>query len=137
VVRAGSLSAVKVAAAGPARTTRYVVIGVGINIAAPNAQGLTTAPAWLRELWPIADAGQALLRLAQPLVSAVKAFEDLGFAAFQARFQSRDVLRDRAVVLSDGRSGTAHGVSESGGLLVHTAHGMTTITSSEVSARPA
>lgn len=123
--------------AGQAR--RYAVIGAGINIAAPDAAqaaGLSTAPAALRELIPGIDAGAALLRLAAPLVQTVQAFESLGFAPFQARFNARDALRDRSVQLSDGMAGSAHGVSEAGALLVHTAQGMKTVTSSEVSVRP-
>lgn len=116
--------------------SRYAVIGVGINIAAPPAQSLSTPPAWLGELLDGVDAGQALLRVAQPLVQSLKAFETFGFAPFQARFNARDALRDRAVTLSDGMSGSAHGVSESGALLVHTADGMKAVTSSEVSVRP-
>lgn len=116
---------------------RYAVIGVGINIAAPQAAGLSTAPAWLGEVLPDAKAGDILLRIADPLVRAVQAFEMLGFAPFQARFDARDALRDRAVVLSDGTQGTAHGTNEVGALLVHTAAGMNTVTSSEVSVRPA
>jgi BirA family transcriptional regulator, biotin operon repressor / biotin---[acetyl-CoA-carboxylase] ligase len=116
---------------------RYAVIGVGINIAPRPAEGLSTAPAWLRELLPGVQPGEALLRITAPLVQAIQAFETLGFAAFQARFNARDALRDRSVVLSDGTAGTAHGTSETGALLVHTAGGMNTVTSSEVSVRPA
>jgi BirA family biotin operon repressor/biotin-[acetyl-CoA-carboxylase] ligase len=116
---------------------RYAVIGIGINIAAPEAAGLSIPPAGLQELLPGMQAGAALLRVALPLVQAVQAFETLGFAPFQARFNARDALRDRAVVLSDGTTGTAHGASEAGALLVHTARGMNTVTSSEVSVRPA
>jgi len=116
---------------------RYAVIGVGINIAAPQATGLSTAPAWVREVLPEAQAGEILLRIVAPLVQAVRAFEALGFAPFRARFDARDALRDRAVVLSDGTAGTAHGTTEGGALLVHTAAGMHTVTSSEVSVRPA
>lgn len=116
---------------------RYAVIGVGINIAAPQSSGLSTAPAWVRELLPDAQAGDVLLQLAGPLVQAVQAFEALGFAPFQARFDARDLLRDRAVILSDGTAGTAHGTNDVGALLVHTAAGMNTVTSSEVSVRPA
>ncbi len=118
---------------------RYAVIGIGINIAPldpARAAGLSTPPAWLQELLPELDAPQALLRLAEPLVRTLLAFEALGFAPFQARFNARDALRDRAVDLSDGTQGTAHGVSENGALLVHTAAGMKSITSSEVSVRP-
>jgi len=66
----------------------------------------------------------------------VKAFEAFGFAPFHVRFDARDLLRDRGVTLSDGRTGTAHGTTEHGALLVHTAAGMATVTSSEVSVRP-
>lgn len=121
--------------AGAAR--RYAVIGVGINIAAPPAAGLSVPPAGLDELLPGLAAGAVLSRVAAPLVQAVQAFETFGFAPFQARFNARDVLRDRAVVLSDGTAGTAHGASEAGALLVHTAGGMKAVTSSEVSVRPA
>ena len=86
---------------------------------------------------PQTDAAQALARIAKPLVESVKAFEAFGFAPFHARFDSRDLLRDRAVVLSDGRSGTAHGTTDEGALLVHTASGMAAVTTSEVSVRPA
>jgi BirA family biotin operon repressor/biotin-[acetyl-CoA-carboxylase] ligase len=115
---------------------RYAVIGIGINVAAPQAAGLAVPPVGLRELLPEAAAGSMLLSIAAPLVQAVQAFEIFGFAPFQARFNARDALRDRAVVLGDGTTGTAHGVSETGALLVHTAGGMKSVTSSEVSVRP-
>lgn len=116
---------------------RYAVIGIGINIVPRPAAGLSTPPAWLAEVLPGVDAAGALQRLAPPLVAALLGFEAEGFRPFQARFQARDALRDRPVALSDGQAGTAHGVTEAGALLVHTAAGMQTITSSEVSVRPA
>ena len=127
------LAGILIETAPPAR---YAVIGIGINIAPLDAQGLSTAPAWLQELLPATDASQALLQVAAPLVQAVQAFETFGFQPFQARFNARDALRDRAVALSDGTAGTAHGASETGALLVHTAVGMHAVTSSEVSVRP-
>ncbi len=121
----------------PAQRDRYAVVGVGINLAPRAAAGLSTPPAWLRERLPGLDAGQALLRILPPLVQALLAFQQFGFAPFQARFNARDALRDRAVVLSDGTAGTAHGASENGALLVHTPLGMQPVTSAEVSVRPA
>ena len=119
---------------------RYAVIGVGINVAARDGAGLATPPACLHELDAGLDAPQALLRIAPALVQTVLAFGQFGFAPFQARFNARDALRDRAVRVSDGHGGvlegTAHGVGEDGALLVHTALGMKQITSSEVSVRP-
>ena len=120
-----------------ARAPRYAVIGVGINVRVPAPGSYSTPPAWLDELLPKVGAGAALLRIARPLVEAVQAFETFGYAPFRARFDARDVLRDRAVVLSDGTTGSAHGTTETGGLLVHTAAGMTAVTSAEVSVRPA
>jgi BirA family transcriptional regulator, biotin operon repressor / biotin---[acetyl-CoA-carboxylase] ligase len=128
---------IETASFGEREAQRYAVVGVGINIEAPAAAGLSTPPAGLRELLPAIDPGEALLRVAAPLVQAVSAFARVGFAPFQARFDARDALRDRPVILSDGTSGTAHGITETGALLVHTAGGMNTVTSAEVSVRPA
>ena len=128
---------IETAGSGEGETSRYAVIGVGINLIAPPSDGLSTAPAGLAELLPGFSAGEVLQRVAVPLVQAIQSFESLGFAPFQARFNARDVLRDRAVVLSDGSAGTARGVTERGALLVHTAGAMISVTSSEVSVRPA
>lgn len=122
---------------------RYVVIGIGINIRAvpldpslPASALPSVPPDGLQDLLPELDAPAALLRVIPPLVQAVHAFAQFGFAPFQARFAARDVLAGRAVQLSDGTAGTAHGAGENGALLVHTAAGMKEITSSEVSVRP-
>ncbi len=123
--------------AGGAGAPRYAVVGIGINIVPRAGDGLSTPPAALGDLWPEATAAATLVRIAPPLVAALQAFERFGFSAFQARFDARDLLRDRAVTLSDGSSGTAHGVSETGALLVHTGAGMQAVSSAEVSVRPA
>ena len=115
---------------------RYVVIGVGINIALRDAAGLSTPPAWLGEVQPDIDAGQALQQMAAPLVRAVQMFEAQGFAPFQARFNALDVLAGRAVVCSDGTMGEAQGADATGALVVRTASGLRKITSAEVSVRP-
>ncbi|MDP3354835.1 MAG: biotin--[acetyl-CoA-carboxylase] ligase [Polaromonas sp.] len=123
---------------------RYAVIGVGINVralaldAVPAAadQPAALPPAALQDILPGMDVARALQLVAAPLVQAVQAFGLFGFAPFQARFAARDALAGRAVQLSDGTQGVAHGVGENGALLVHTAAGMKEITSSEVSVRP-
>ncbi|MEO7941103.1 MAG: biotin--[acetyl-CoA-carboxylase] ligase [Burkholderiaceae bacterium] len=116
--------------------SRYVVVGVGINIAPRNAAGLSTPPACLQEVLPQVDAPAALLRVAPALLLALRQFEAQGFAPFHAAFGARDVLRDRQVQLSDGACGQACGVDERGALLVHTSGGMTRVNSAEVSVRP-
>ena len=123
-------------AADTGSAARYAVVGVGINLAPRPSAGLSTPTAALQELLPDADAAGTLQAIAEPLVRTLQAFETFGFAPFQARFNARDALRDRGVTLSDGTSGTAHGASETGALLVHTANGMHAVTSSEVSVRP-
>ncbi len=128
---------IETASFGGGGERRYAVVGIGLNIAPRPAEGLSTPPAALRELAPGTDAGTALGLIAEPLVRTLQAFEQYGFRPFQARFDARDALRDRLVTLSDGTAGTAHGVSEAGSLLVHTAAGMQAVSSSEVSVRPA
>jgi BirA family biotin operon repressor/biotin-[acetyl-CoA-carboxylase] ligase len=118
---------------------RYVVIGVGINVRAAEFAAQDTAtilPGCLQDVHRDADVASTLHRVLPPLVQTVQAFEQFGFAPFQARFASRDVLAGRQLALSDGTLGEAHGVTESGALLVHTSAGMKEITSSEVSVRP-
>jgi BirA family biotin operon repressor/biotin-[acetyl-CoA-carboxylase] ligase len=124
-----------------ARDRRVAVIGVGLNIS--GVQDDPTADvgrAGLAELDPQATAPEALLRIAPPLLRAVLAFEREGFAPWQARYAARDVLAGRRVRLLPGQAGAdegvVQGVNSQGGLLVHTAAGLLTITSGEVSVRP-
>jgi len=115
---------------------RHTVIGIGINIAPRDGAGLSTTPACLHELLPGITAPAALQQVAPALVQAVMLFEAQGFAPFRDAFAQCDVLHARQVTLSDGSRGTARGVDEAGGLLVHTSAGMQTVTSTEVSVRP-
>lgn len=121
---------------GSVGTTRYAVIGVGVNIALPEAAGLRTPPAALVEVLLGMDAPAALQRIAQPLVHAVQTFAEQGFSPLRQRFHERDYLYALEVVCSDGVSGVARGVDASGALLVHTDQGLRKINSAEVSVRP-
>lgn len=120
-----------------AGSTRYVVVGVGLNVRPQPGEGMSLPPGSLQEVEDGLDAPAALLRVAAPLVGMLQSFAAYGFAPMQPRFALRDVLQGRTVQLSDGTSGMAHGVGEDGALLVHTAGGMLPITSSEISVRPA
>ena len=119
-----------------AGTARYVVVGIGINVLPRSAEGMSMPPGCLQDVEPGLDAPNALLRIVPPLVAMLRSFEGYGFGPMQPRFAARDVLQGRAVTLSDGHTGTAHGVGDDGALLVHTAGGMQAITSSEISVRP-
>ena len=117
--------------------TRYVVVGIGINVLPRSGEGMSMPPGSLQDVEPGLDAPAALLRIVPPLVAMLQGFEACGFAPVQPRFAARDVLQGRPVTLSDGQTGTAHGVAEDGALLVHTAQGMQAVTSAEISVRPA
>ena len=129
---------------------RYVVIGIGLNIApaqqvlqalthepdAPDVPAVSgVPPAWLQSLLPGITAPAALERVALPLVRAVQAFAHVGFAPLEARFAARDALAGQAVRLSDGTQGQAEGVDATGALRVRTAAGVQRITSGEISVR--
>lgn len=129
---------IETAAAGE---RRVAVIGMGLNIR--DVQDDPTADvgrASLVELDAQATAPSTLLRIALPLLQAVQAFEREGFAPWQARYATRDALAGRGVRLLPAQGpageGTAQGVNSQGALLVHTAAGLLTITSGEVSVRP-
>jgi BirA family biotin operon repressor/biotin-[acetyl-CoA-carboxylase] ligase len=115
---------------------RQAIVGVGINLGSRDDTGLARAPAWLEELLPGVDAPQALLRMAAPLLQAIRDFELRGFAPFQPGFAQRDALMGAPLTLSDGTCGVAQGVNAEGALLLRTAEGLQAITSSEVSLRP-
>lgn len=123
---------------------RQVVIGVGLNIQTPQVQGATVAPVGLAEAAAGLSAPDALALLVLPLLRAVKAFEGLGFAPFQARFAARDALRGQRIEVvaqpgvphgSDWQ-GQALGVDEQGALCVQAEGGLQRVVSSEVSVRP-
>ena len=79
---------------------RYGVVGVGINIAPPQAEGLSTAPMGLQTLLPDVTAPLALAKVAASLLSTLLAFEKGGFAPLQNAFNARDAFPDLPVTLS-------------------------------------
>ncbi|MEH3085081.1 MAG: biotin--[acetyl-CoA-carboxylase] ligase [Xylophilus ampelinus] len=123
--------------AGPGAGSRYVVVGVGINVAPRTVDGMDAPPASLQDMLPGIDAPAALLRVARPLAEAVRAFEAGGFSTFAAAFAARDALRGRPVALSDGTRGLALGVADDGALLLRGEGGaQQAVSSGEVSVRP-
>jgi BirA family transcriptional regulator, biotin operon repressor / biotin---[acetyl-CoA-carboxylase] ligase len=129
---------IETANAGTASLTgsRYVVIGIGLNIQRPTVAGLSTEPCGMVELQSGISAAQALALIVEPLMETLRAFEQQGFAAFQEPFNARDALAQVAVSLSDGTQGVAQGVDSVGALQVQTVQGWVRVTSAEVSVRP-
>ena len=136
VETASFVSARSHAGDGQQQAERYVVIGIGINVRAPDAQGLSTVPGSLQMLDGRWDAPQALQAVVPPLVAAIAAFARQGFAPLQAAYAARDALAGRAVALSDGSTGLAQGVAADGAFRVQTTAGVVDVTSSEISVRP-
>jgi BirA family biotin operon repressor/biotin-[acetyl-CoA-carboxylase] ligase len=114
------------------------VVGVGLNLRTPQINNPGLAPVgWSEVTGEPAPLGPDILQACMAaLVPALRAFELHGFAPLAERFAKRDALLGQAVVLSDGRVGTALGVDAQGALLVQTAQGLQAVHSAEVSVRP-
>lgn len=139
---AGGQVQAKVDTKAPAANTspeRYVVMGIGINLRPPQ-QGddmvFSMPPVSMAELAPEVEVAQLVNALVPALVAALAVFEREGFAPWHRHYAQWDVLRARAVALSDGRTGMAQGVNAQGELLLDTAQGQDSITSGELSVRP-
>ena len=117
-------------------TARWVVVGVGLNVAPRSSEGLSLPAGCLHELDARWTAPMALGRLVEPLVDALQAFEAHGFAPLVAQFAARDALAGRAVRLSDGREGVAEAIGPDGALQMRSAAGLVEVSSAEVSVRP-
>ena len=123
-------------AVSPHSAERYCVIGVGLNLVAPQDPALVTPAAGWQSQDPSATAPSVLAQVARPLLQDVLRFAQSGFAPLQPAFAARDALLGLHVSLSDGREGEALGVDARGALRVRTAQGVETLHSSEVSVRP-
>jgi BirA family transcriptional regulator, biotin operon repressor / biotin---[acetyl-CoA-carboxylase] ligase len=132
-------TAIQGAPASEAATSRYAVIGIGINLEAPPRaadQALLdgkTAPIGLRDLLHNITREEALARVLQPLEDNIHHFSQHGWRPYAAGFARRDALQGKAIKLSSGMAGQYAGVNGQGALLLQTAAGLQTIISHEVS----
>ncbi len=120
-----------------AGSVRLAVVGIGINITPQPLEDLSSGYACLQELDLDASAPSALARVAEPLVRALKDFEQHGFAPFAQAYAARDLLRGHVVSTTQAGvpTGLAAGVSPKGALLVRDAHEQHEVSSGEVSVR--
>jgi BirA family transcriptional regulator, biotin operon repressor / biotin---[acetyl-CoA-carboxylase] ligase len=117
---------------------RLVVVGIGLNVLPLYPTDVKTGVACWQEIAPDATPQAALTQVALPLVQALQLFEREGFAAFEARYSARDILRGRQVhtTLAVAKKAMAHGVGPGGVLRVTTDDGVEHhINSGEVSVR--
>ncbi len=122
----------------PAGSQRIAIIGIGLNIAAPASpasdNGFQTGYASLDELLPGISAPEVLKRIARPLIEALQAFAQGGYAAWQPAFTRRDLLLGQPVT-AGALEGMARGTNAQGELLIETAAGLQTVTGGEISVR--
>lgn len=118
------------------------VIGIGINVALPEAsraqigqpaidlaEALGTAP----------DRNRVMVALLDALLPGLETFRREGLDAFRERWFARDALRGREVFV-DGAAATAGiagGIDGEGRLCIAGPHGALLVTAGEVSVRPA
>lgn len=132
-------------APGLPEDTRWVVVGVGLNLRRGSAPD---GAAWLeRSSHGPLSLGTVLQWVLPALLRDVQLFMRHGFGPLQAAYAQRDVLRGQAVALWTGAEGpmdmappnhmgVASGVADDGALLVHTAQGLQTWRSGDVTVRP-
>ena len=137
---------------GMARCIERLVVGIGINLAAPREDRAVPGARGLFDPVGAEDAPDgragAMVRddpeiligcIAGEVVRALNEFFTAGLAPFIPRWQRRDVLMDETIVVLDGASvlarGRAIGLDPGGALRLLGAHGVERIQFGEVSVR--
>ncbi len=115
---------------------RFTVIGIGLNLQTPQDLSSSIPPLGLADLEPGLQAPGVLGDILPGVLRTVLDFNQQGFTPLASRFNRRDLLRDQAIRLSDGREGWARGVDDQGRLWVDTPTGREAVTSNEISVRP-
>lgn len=121
--------------------TRWVVVGIGVNVHPWSLDRSATdqAPAWTQEWRPHDTPARLWQPLVMAAVQALQHFEREGLAPVLPQLQRRDLLVGQAVVLSLHPSASARcvGIDRDGALLVQTEQGLQRVVAGEVSVRPA
>ncbi len=118
---------------------RMAVIGVGLNVLPQRLSDTDIDAASLSEIDSHASLPGTLSKVALPMVRALREFEAHGFAAFEARYAARDLLRGRLLITTDADcpGGRGAGIDREGALLVDRDDGVRTrIIGGAVSVRP-
>lgn len=130
------------------RDAHRAVVGVGINLRAPDAGSLVRGggpaaqpAAGLAAFGPLPDRNDLVAALVGALCQAMEAFSQRGFASLRAAWNEAHAFTDHDVVLhaDDGSQTTARciGVDADGALRVRTAAGEARWLAGDVSLRPA
>ena len=118
----------------PWHSSRFAVIGIGLNLSLPVAADYRNEPAGLREwLGQGLQPHEVLHTLLQDLMEGLQRFERAGFAAFHTAFMRRDALAGQMLTLSNDKQGRAAGVDSQGVLQIDSNQGRIQVSSDEVS----
>ena len=118
----------------PGHPSRFVVIGIGLNLSPPATGDYRNEPAGLREwLGQGLQPHEVLHTLMPDLMEGLQRFERAGFAAFHTAFMLRDALAGQTLTLSNGKQGRAAGVDSQGVLQIDSNQGRIQVSSDEVS----
>jgi BirA family transcriptional regulator, biotin operon repressor / biotin---[acetyl-CoA-carboxylase] ligase len=112
---------------------KYVVIGMGININAPQGLELTRGAVGLLDLDSQASRSSSLLAVIPSVLEYVLRFKDCGFEPFAREYSASDALYGKNIQMSNGLSGRALGVNILGELQIQTSDGLVSVHSHEVS----
>lgn len=124
------------------RRGTQAVIGIGLNLQAPSAEGLLQPAAGLSQAMngmPLRH--DVLAALLLELLRVLEVFADTGFAGLRDEWQRRHAWQGRMVrILDEGSApllGECLGCDEDGALLLQTVDGLQRVHSGDVSLRPA
>lgn len=117
---------------------QYVLFGIGINLALPDAviKQIDQPATDLSRVIPRAvDKSEIAERVTEVLLDNLEEFEQTAFSTFYDRWNALDHYQQEDIVLQVGEKqkiGKSLGVDESGALLLQTANGVETISGGEI-----
>ncbi len=130
---------------GDASGLCQVVIGVGINVSMPEADGELIDQPWTdldrclaRSDSTAADRNQILAAILNQLVPLLGVFSEQGFAPFRQQWMTLDAFANKTVALQTQAlqiKGVARGVNDAGALLLETDEGVRAFHGGELSLR--
>ncbi len=143
LVNRAKLGGILLEMAGHSAESCQVVVGVGLNVAMPDAAAASIDQAWTdasTAAGVTVSRNDLLVALLDELLPLLAGWDSHGFARWREAWQARDAFADTAVILSAGDrrvAGTARGVDERGALLLESAGAVHSVHGGEISLRPA
>ncbi|WP_338591116.1 bifunctional biotin--[acetyl-CoA-carboxylase] ligase/biotin operon repressor BirA [Shewanella khirikhana] len=135
------LAGILVEMKGQADSNCELIIGIGVNMAMPGAQGEAIDQPWA-DLQGVAMPGKTefAIKLQRQLQADLTLFEREGLAAFVERWQQADLFINKPVnlMMADKvEAGVCRGIDTQGGLLLEVAGEIKSFIGGEISLRPA